>query len=221
MPGFLYNSVKGADEMRKKSFRSGFTMVETLIVIVVIAILAALGMLGVDEFVASAKATKIINNLYTLKAATWAWYADNKQNVTQYKGTFRGKSVVAGMVAIGNIVKPIQEWGDKDLKLSQYIERIEKGTGINLNKTYTTKNSDGKEQTNTDLAKGYYGICDGGGKAGKRHVWYAGYRFNDNEEKVREKIRGRLKTSNLMFGTADAHPDPDDEKAAAVWLRVR
>lgn len=207
--------------MKKGTFRKGFTLIETLIVVAVIAILVKMAIIGVDEFISTAKATKIINNLYTLRAATWAWYADNKQNVIQYTGTFRGKSVVAGMVAIDDTVKPIQEWGDKDLKLSQYIGRIEKGTGINLNKTYKTKNSDGKEQTNTDLAKGYYGICDGGGQAGKRHVWYAGYRFNDNEEKVREKIRGRLKTSNLMFGTADAHPDPDDEKAAAVWLRVR
>ena len=215
--------------MRKKSFRSGFTMVETLIVIVVIAILAALGMLGVDEFVASAKATKIINNLYTLKTATWAWYADNKQNVTQYKGTFRGNSVVAGMVAIGNKVKPIQEWGDKDLKLSQYIERVESGTKINLN--HVKQTVPGTSRVSTYLGVGYYGICDGGTvrdqnnsnvvKEYRRNLWYAGYRFKPGEEKVKEKIKGRMKSIGIFLGTADAHLGEKEGAEDAVWLRVR
>ena len=195
--------------MKHSAIHKGFTLIGLLTVIAVIGILSTMIILSSTEAITTAKASNIIANLISLKKATIFWYADHRSQVQ-----------TDGRVKIGDKIKPIQEWGDKDLKLSQYIEIIEKGTGINLNKTYKTKNSDGKEQTNTDLAKGYYGICDGGGTVGKRHVWYAGYRFNDNEEKVREKIRGRLKTSNLMFGTADAHPDPDDEKAAAVWLRV-
>ncbi|MBQ3653214.1 MAG: hypothetical protein II954_02210, partial [Synergistaceae bacterium] len=64
------------------------------------------------------------------------------------------------------------------------------------------------------------GVCDGGGKAGKRHIWYVGYRFTSDETAVREKILLRLKSAGLMMGTADAHPDKDGDNAAAVWLQV-
>ncbi len=215
--------------MKKGTFRKGFTLIETLIVVAVIAILVKMAIIGVDEFISTAKATKIINNLYTLRAATWAWYADNKQNVIQYTGTFRGKSVVAGMVAIGDTVNPIQEWGDKDLKLSQYIGRVESGTKINLNNVKQTV--PGTSRVSTYLGVGYYGICDGGTvrdknnssvvKEYRRNLWYAGYRFKPGEEKVKEKIKGRMKSIGILFGTADAHLGEKEGAEDAVWLRVR
>ncbi len=215
--------------MKKGTFRKGFTLIETLIVVAVIAILVKMAIIGVDEFISTAKATKIINNLYTLRAATWAWYADNKQNVIQYTGTFRGKSVVAGMVAIGDTVNPIQEWGDKDLKLSQYIGRVESGTKINLNNVKQTV--PGTSRVSTYLGVGYYGICDGGTvrdknnssvvKEYRRNLWYAGYRFKPGEEKVKEKIKGRMKSIGIFFGTADAHLGEKEGAEDAVWLRVR
>lgn len=215
--------------MKKGTFRKGFTLIETLIVVAVIAILVKMAIIGVDEFISTAKATKIINNLYTLRAATWAWYADNKQNVIQYTGTFRGKSVVAGMVAIDDTVKPIQEWGDEDLKLSQYIGRVESGTKINLNNVKQTV--PGTSRVSTYLGVGYYGICDGGTvrdknnssvvKEYRRNLWYAGYRFKPGEEKVKEKIKGRMKSIGIFFGTADAHLGEKEGAEDAVWLRVR
>ena len=215
--------------MRNGIFRRGFTLIETLIVIVVIAILAALGMLGVDEFVASAKATKIINNLYILRTAVGQWYTDHKQDVAHHNGNFRGKNAVAGMVAVGNEVKPIQEWGDKDLKLSQYIERVESGTKINLN--HVKQTVPGTSRVSTYLGVGYYGICDGGTvrdqnnsnvvKEYRRNLWYAGYRFKPGEEKVKEKIKGRMKSIGIFLGTADAHLGEKEGAEDAVWLRVR
>ena len=216
--------------MRKGILRRGFTLIETVTVIVVIAILAALGMLGVDEFVASAKATKIINNLYTLQKATWAWYADNKDKVTTYTGKINGKNWVAGMVMLDGVnPHPIQELSDEQLKLSKYIERVESGTKINLN--HVKQTVPGTSRVSTYLGVGYYGICDGGTvrdknnssvvKEYRRNLWYAGYRFKPGEEKVKEKIKGRMKSIGILFGTADAHLGEKEGAEDAVWLRVR
>ena len=245
MPGFLYNSVKGADEMRKKSFRSGFTMVETLIVIVVIAILAALGMLGVDEFVASAKATKIINNLYTLKTAVGQWYVDNSDKVVRFDEKGRRPDGITPNIGLPGQVTtysnknkktethPIQEWNDEDIHFSKYIGHIEGGTGIQLaNEKGTIEYTDGSRQY-TKIKAGFYGVCDSGSvfidgkKITDRRTWYVGYRFKSSENAVKEKIKGRMKTAGVWFGTGDAHPyieggsgntkETDDE---AVWLQA-
>ncbi len=57
--------------------RTGFTLVELLIVIVVIGILSAMMMLSSTEAVTSAKANNIISNLRNLKTAALAWYTDS------------------------------------------------------------------------------------------------------------------------------------------------
>ena len=61
----------------KNTKRSGFTLVELLIVIVVIGVLSAMMMLSSTEAVSSAKAADIISDLRNLKTAALAWYADN------------------------------------------------------------------------------------------------------------------------------------------------
>ncbi len=63
--------------MKKNTKRSGFTLVELLIVIVVIGVLSAMMMLSSTEAVSSAKAADIISDLRNLKTAALAWYADN------------------------------------------------------------------------------------------------------------------------------------------------
>ena len=200
-----------------KTKRNGFTLVELLIVIVVIGVLSAMMMLSSSESVSTAKATNIINNLQILERATVAWYADNRDKVLK-----------DGTVKIGNATHPIQEWKDKDLKLSKYITNTN-GAQINLN---TTVSVTGTNRKNTELGIGCYGVCDGGTDIDEngnqktdpgswhRKVWYVGYRFTEGEDAVREKIRGRLKSSGLVFGTADAHLDPKGNNDAAVWLRV-
>ena len=214
--------------------RRGFTLIEALVSMAVIAILAALGYMGVDEYVTSAKATKIIMNLHTIKKALWEWYVDNSEKVAKHTGTINGEEVLAGMVNMGSGYHPIQEIQiNKDsIHLSNYLKRL--GTsGIRFNPTVTDSNDNYLGRKNTNLTKGYYGICDGGtvkskDKSGKifdserhREDWYVGYCFNDNEKAVRQKINGRLKSGGgLKFGTADAHWVSED-KAEAVWLKVR
>ncbi|MBQ6419301.1 MAG: prepilin-type N-terminal cleavage/methylation domain-containing protein [Synergistaceae bacterium] len=209
--------------------RRGFTLIEALVSMAVIAILAALGYMGVDEYVTSAKATKIIMNLHTVKKALWEWYADNKDKVQS-----------DGRVKIGNDTKPIQEWqrSDKEraaFNFAVYLKRLG-ASGIKFETSYieTITNEETGATTkrqNTDLSVGYYGICDYGtrihadnSKTVDRNTWYVGYRFTKNEDAVREKIRGRLKSAGgIWLGTADAHPVPETSTnpEEAVWLKVR
>lgn len=236
MPGFCLREsiIAGIREdfrmLNTLKTRKGMTLIEALIVTVVIAILAALGYLGAEEYIASAKATKIIMDLHTLKKALWAWYADNSDKVAKFTGKINGKDVKAGMVTTGNgSYSPIQELQSKSdkLNLSRYLKRLG-ASGIKFYEKTADTSVAGRQTT--DLVEGYYGICDGGtsrdanGKelAAFRYNWYAGYRFKKDEDAVRKKILGRLESSGgLWLGTADAHETPKGDNAQAVWLKVR
>ena len=63
--------------------RSGFTLVELLIVIVVIGVLSAMMMLSSTEAVSSAKASNVVSNLRNLKTAALAYYADHLDDVAK------------------------------------------------------------------------------------------------------------------------------------------
>lgn len=198
--------------------RKGFTLTGVLIVMVVIGILASMMMMSSAETISTAKAAKILSNLQILKRAAEQWYADNREKIQ-----------VDGMVKIGSAKHPVQEWSDKDLKLSLYIDNIEK-SGIQLHKkTYNDPNTGNNI---TELEQGSYGLYDGGTFKEKdannnwkqteyhRNAWYVGYRFNDDEGKVRDKIRGRMNSAGVFLGTFDAHKDTYNDNSAAVWLQV-
>ena len=196
--------------------RKGFTLVELLIVIVVIGVLAAMFILSSTESVTSAKASNIITNLQLLKRAVLAWHMDNREKVLRN-----------GMVKIGNETHPIQEWSDSALKLSNYFSHLG-GSAINLNSV--AQKAEGTSRKNTDLGVGCYGVCDGGTErdpnddsietAYHRQIWYVGYRFTENEEAVKEKLRARKESAGLVFGTADAHIDTVRDNGVAVWMKV-
>lgn len=194
----------------------GFTLIELLIVIVVIGILTAMMSFAASEYIASAKASNIIANLTTLRKATLAWYMDNLEKVAD-----DGRVVIITnpekSVTERENVKPIQEWSDTYIHLSNYINNIGK-TGINFNNTQTVTYDNGSKMTNTNMAPGYYGICDAGN--GKRTTWYVGYCFKEDEARVREKIIGRKDSLGLWLGTADAHKNANEDNSAAVWLLV-
>ena len=65
---------------RNRFKRSGFTLVELLIVIVVIGVLSTMMMLSSTEAVTSAKVSNIVSNLRNLKTAALAYYTDNLNN---------------------------------------------------------------------------------------------------------------------------------------------
>ncbi|MDL2264341.1 type II secretion system GspH family protein [Synergistaceae bacterium OttesenSCG-928-I11] len=59
--------------------KGGFTLVELLIVIMIIAILAGMMMLATGAATDSAEATKIINDMRSLKSAILLYYVDNQE----------------------------------------------------------------------------------------------------------------------------------------------
>ena len=212
-------------KIRFNARRKGMTLAGMMIVIAVIAVLATMMMYSSTEAIATAKATQIIANLQILKRATRAWYVDNRDKVQP-----------DGRVKIGDITQPIQQFTDEQLKLASYLSHLS-GTGLNVNKS-TAKYDSNTGNSNTNLKEGYYRICDGGtvktavsfdvnGKATHwketeyhRNRWYVGYAFKADEGLVREKIKGRLESAGVFFGTADAHEDTYNDNSAAVWMRV-
>lgn len=205
--------------------RKGLTLISVLAVIVVIAVLASAMMFSSTEAESTARATKILTDLQTLKRAAIAWYLDNRDKVATSNGKVKGKDVVSGMVIINDVARPIQEWGEDDIQLSRYISGGNK-SDINLHgKTKQDKNTG---NSNTNLEEGTYGICDGGTVKDSskkvleyhRSAWYVGYCFKKGEDKVRDKIRSMMSTTGVFLGTADAHLDTYNDNSAAVWLRV-
>ena len=204
--------------MTKSCFkRRGFTLISMLIVIAITGILAAMMFMSSSEAIATARATAIIANLNTLKKAVTQWYIDNREKV-QPEGT----------VKIGNDTKPIQEWKDSDIHLSDYLSAS--GTsGIQLAVKGGTDSHTGL--VNTNLQEGCYGICDGGTfkednngtlelTEYHRNAWYVGYRFTKDEANARESIKGRMENAGVFLGTADAHKDIVNDNSVAVWMRV-
>lgn len=63
----------------KRNSRGGFTLVELLIVIVVIGILAGMMLLATGSALDNANATKIINDVRSLKGAALLFYIDNNE----------------------------------------------------------------------------------------------------------------------------------------------
>ena len=171
---------------------------EVLIVIVVIGVLAAMMILSGTESVTTAQAAKILANLQTLKRAAAQWYLDNSEKV-QPNGT----------VMLNGQAKPVQEWGDQ-IQLSKYISSMN-DSGI---KFHTTESDTNSKNQNTNLAEGYYGLCNGS------NAWYVGYCFKSGEKKVRDKIRNLQSSAGVFLGTADAREDNVNNTSAAVWMRV-
>ena len=200
--------------------RRGFTLISMLIVIAIITILAAMMFMSSSEAIATARATAIIANLNTLKKAAIQWYINNREKVQP-----------DGRVKIGNTIKPVQEWTDKELNLSSYLS----GTGAsNLQITSTAKSGTYKDTGTkiTEMKKGDYGLYDGGTVSKlndngswtanteyHRNAWYVGYRFMANEEKVKEKVRGRMKSAGVFFATTDVHQDNVNEYDT-LWMKV-
>ena len=65
--------------LRRRKCRTGFTLVELLIVITIIGILAGMMTLAAGTATDKAQATRIVNNMVVLKKACLLYYLDNGQ----------------------------------------------------------------------------------------------------------------------------------------------
>ena len=71
---------------------------------------------------------------------------------------------------------------------------------------------------NDAMSKGGYGLFS---FSKHRTTWYVGYCFNDDEEKLKEKLKGRAKSLGLHF--TDKWPRPLDTESTSdktVWMHV-
>ena len=162
--------------------RKGFTLVELLIVIVVIGVLSTMMMLSSTEAVSSAKAATIISDMRNLKTAALEFYADNMSALTKDGNDIKiDPSKIAGTTAsgkdfLGAIV-------NKDPSL---IKKYLGNDNFSLN-----ENSD----TNGNYCnKGGYAVrC-----ANKGTIWYAIYRFADNENSLKAKVTSKAASTGLL-----------------------
>ncbi|MBQ7561868.1 MAG: type II secretion system protein [Synergistaceae bacterium] len=183
--------------MKKKYYsRKGFTLVELLIVIVVIGILSAMMMLSSTEAMSSAKASNIASNLRNLKTAALAWYADHTDLVAA------DGRVKTNVTDADSSVKPFQEQNQNDA--------LEVGKYFNNEDSISINGGSGSDP----IKAGGYGVCDAG--SGYRSTWYVGYKFASNEDSIKEKLKGRLKTLGMIL--RGNTPNKDGE--TVIWLKV-
>lgn len=198
--------------MKKIKRHRGVTLAEILIIIAVIGILASMMTLSSSESITTAKATSIINNLLTIRKAALAWYADNRE---VYKYLNENKLNIQGASANLNDA----------LGIGKYLDDATRSVFITGNEKIRYKGKD----YNEGLPQGKYGIFN---VQWYRSTWYVGYRFKDDEEAVKKKVKARSNTYGLVFsgmfpnpGLLDSSLTSDDidgkvEGDDTVWLYV-
>ena len=172
-----------------RTVKKGFTLVELLIVIVVIGILTVGMFIAASEMEATARATKIINDLKQLKTAAMSWYWDNHDSfirVSNSEGYWierNGRKYKVHDLLIANEGAEIKKY----LGNSNFV--LNKGTS---------------DYGNVDT-KGLYATLDGYSVyVGKSNTeYYVFYRFSTDSKKkdksrLREKLKGRAKSSGLI-----------------------
>ena len=137
-----------------KARRGGFTLVELLIVIIIIAILAGMMMLTTGAVTERAEATKIINDLRSIKAAAILYYADHHE----WPGIGGDGSESAALVRYN---KSISKYMDRSLDKRYkgvWIQSGSAGGGLYPNRLYIgvrvrTQNQDSEDEFSKGVLK--------------------------------------------------------------------
>ncbi|MDR1021301.1 MAG: prepilin-type N-terminal cleavage/methylation domain-containing protein [Synergistaceae bacterium] len=96
-----------------KARKSGFTLVELLIVTVIIGILAGMMMLMMGSATDGAEATKIINDLRLVKSATLLYYADTDKWPERDSGLATTPGTKSSLTT--SVVRSLERYMDKPL----------------------------------------------------------------------------------------------------------
>ena len=180
--------------------RNGFSLVELLVVIVLIAILSGVYSILSVQAVNSAEASRIINNLYSLKNAVLLWYRDNSDCIDS-KGNIK-LNETATAALIQNKIEVLAE-------IAKYID----GGNNFIIKTKDGKLSEGWEY-------GVYYISKN-----NKSSWCVGYHltFAERYNGLREVIRTKGKSMNVWVAgnTPDSYLNKvGDKEEKGVWLKV-
>ena len=181
--------------MKEKSKHRGISAFELLIVIALIVILSSAVVLSSTRASTTADAALIIANMRAVKQATIDWYADNRDRVREVSK---------------------QKWNIQDNNETMKNIRSEICKYLRADTSFTlNENKDGK------IKEGGYGLYN---VAKYRATWYVGYKFNNDEGPVKEKLKAQAKTLGLHFTNEKPSPNGIDPGAATgdsiVWMHV-
>ena len=192
----------------------GFTLIEMLIVLVIIGILAGAMMIASAYVVSSVKAIRVLNNLQHLKKATFSWYTDNLGKIqTDGRVKFKVSYVKSdGTKYFKEEINPIQEFNKYALGIYHYLSL---GNLLSLNASSLEDSSSGKNAWKI-IPAGGYGIYDAG--QNNRTTWFVGYRFEEGEEGVKERLKARAEADGLHF--SKEYPNRDIGDDSIVWMKV-
>ncbi|MBQ9389986.1 MAG: prepilin-type N-terminal cleavage/methylation domain-containing protein [Synergistaceae bacterium] len=179
--------------------KKGFTLVEIIIVLVVIGILSAGMMIGADEAATTAKATKIITDMQTLRDAAIAWYIDNKHNIIMTGDDSKRYAIRTGTNTQEDIQTYFSGYGKLKRAAQQEFRRYFEG-GVSI------------QRINVSNLSGYYGTEKAGDYAllNNKHItdqkpfnkdWYVAccVANKDSEnKKLKNKLKGRAEASGLI-----------------------
>lgn len=179
--------------------RRGFTLMEMLIAITVLVMLSGVTLFSTLDFVTTADANKVINDMMQLKTAMLMWYKENSSRVVldgkQYKIKTNGE------------IQPFKEFiRDHQEEILRYIAN--KDTVVIRNKEDGTNNTGDFTfiDVNDDKTKSvkWYICCN----LGSPNLLTKGEEAPD--AKVREKIAGQAKKFNLL-GIGQKGDTPNDK----------
>ena len=193
--------------------KKAFTLVELLITMMILGILASIIIYSSTEVIATARATEIANNLDMIRKAAISFYFDNQDLFEDGK---LSSGIQNYLNSNKNQVKLITKYFDKKDIVFQDTQNIQgqgKG-GTNSYRPFKNPGTYGIADAGYEL-KGANDEGMVGGKVQNRNTWFVGYKFKDNEAKVKEKLMAKTQLKLHFAGDL-----PEIEGDTAVWMRV-